>query len=132
MISIHMESSEQYITGYYLYCCCSLKNCNLFKFSCWFFIEPELTCYVTVATLQTNSVSCCVFPLCVTFFLVLCRIHEICCLDSLSKLNMLDLHDNQVLFLYRHPSYRTCILNSVNLVASGVKADHGCRLQSSV
>lgn len=32
MISIHMESSEQYITGYYLYCCCSLQNCNPFKF----------------------------------------------------------------------------------------------------
>lgn len=40
---------------------------------------------------------CFMYLLC-SFFLILPRIQKICSLQSLSKLNIVDLHDNQVIF----------------------------------
>lgn len=64
-------------------------------------------------------------------FVSLLRIHKICSLESLSKLNILDLHDNQVLFLHYLPNYSICVFNLVHLVAHTVTGAHDFQLQSS-
>lgn len=73
-----------------------------------------------------------IVPILCHVFLILLRIHKICCLENLSKLNILDLHDNQVQFLYCHPAYRICVLNHVNLLATAVNVIAQWELTNSV
>lgn len=62
---------------------------------------------------------------------MLLRIRKIRCLESLSRLNILDLHDNQVLSLHRPPTYSKREFSLVHLAADTVAGDHDFQLQSS-